>query len=61
MNFKTKSIISRILITVLFPSLSALALLMIFSCFDLNNIFKKLKVKNRTQAVLLSMQMKITD
>lgn len=27
----------------------------------LNNIFKKLKVKNRTQAVLLSMQMKITD
>ena len=27
----------------------------------LNNIFKKLKVKNRTQAVLLSMQMNITD
>lgn len=27
----------------------------------LNNIFKKLKVKNRTQAVLLSMQMKIID
>ncbi len=27
----------------------------------MNNIFKKLKVKNRTQAVLLSMQMKIID
>ena len=27
----------------------------------LNNIFKKLKVKNRTQAVLLSMQMNITN
>ncbi len=27
----------------------------------LNNIFKKLKVKNRTQAVLVAMQMKITD
>ncbi|MBO5947987.1 response regulator transcription factor [bacterium] len=27
----------------------------------LNNIFKKLKVTNRTQAVLLAMQMKLTD
>ena len=27
----------------------------------LNNIFKKLKVSNRTQAVLLAMQMKLTD
>ena len=27
----------------------------------MNNIFKKLKVKNRTQAVLLAMQMKLVD
>ncbi len=40
MSFKTKSIISRILITVLFPSLSAFVLLMILSYFNLNNVIK---------------------